>query len=319
MALSGQFVISLDFELLWGVRDHADKTSYGKNVLGARQAVPQMLALFAQNGIRATWATVGFLFCETRDELFEMSPPEDRRPRYANPVLSNYSYFPEVGRNEAEDPYFFAASLIDKIAQMPGQEVATHTFSHFYALEAGATTDAFAADLEAARSVAAQRGISLHSIVFPRNQYKKDYLDICRAAGLSAWRGNPSSWAYRATDGQGQTLARRGLRLIDAYSGILGAQTYTPEKGEFRNVPASQFLRPRAGRLAAAHPAHIATVLRGMTRAAKTGRGYHLWWHPHNFGVNTSENMAALSEIIAHFQRLQGEYGMMSSSMGDQI
>ena len=103
--MSGQFVISLDFELLWGVRDHADRTSYSNNVLGAREAVPQMLEVFAQNSIYATWATVGFLFCETRDELIEMSPPEDLRPRYNNPALSNYSYFPEVGRNEAEDPF----------------------------------------------------------------------------------------------------------------------------------------------------------------------------------------------------------------------
>ena len=69
--MSGQFVISLDFELLWGVRDHADRTSYGKNVLGARDAVPQMLEIFAQNSIRATWATVGFLFCETRGRAGE--------------------------------------------------------------------------------------------------------------------------------------------------------------------------------------------------------------------------------------------------------
>jgi len=34
--VSSQFVISLDFELLRGVRDHADRRSYGDNVLGAR-------------------------------------------------------------------------------------------------------------------------------------------------------------------------------------------------------------------------------------------------------------------------------------------
>ena len=27
--MSGQFIISLDFELLWGVRDHADRQTYG--------------------------------------------------------------------------------------------------------------------------------------------------------------------------------------------------------------------------------------------------------------------------------------------------
>ena len=50
----GRFVISLDFELLWGVRDHCDRQSYGANVLGARQAIPRMLDLFAETDVRAT-------------------------------------------------------------------------------------------------------------------------------------------------------------------------------------------------------------------------------------------------------------------------
>jgi hypothetical protein len=117
--MNGQFVISLDFELLWGVRDHADRDSYGKNVLGARDAVPKMLELFAENGIRATWATVGFLFCESKEELLASLPCE--QPNYSNPRLSNFSYIDEVGRDERSDPYYFAPSLISAIHQTPGQ------------------------------------------------------------------------------------------------------------------------------------------------------------------------------------------------------
>ena len=65
----GNFVISLDFELMWGVRDHATRESYGRNVLGGRQAVAAMLDLFHKRGISATWATVGALLCESKDEL----------------------------------------------------------------------------------------------------------------------------------------------------------------------------------------------------------------------------------------------------------
>ena len=226
--MSSEFVISLDLELLWGVRDHADRNSYGLNVMGARKAVPQILELFAQNDIRATWATVGFLFCETRDELIAASPPDELRPRYANPALSNYNYFSEVGRNEADDPYYFAASLIDMIVNTPGQEIATHTFSHFYPLEPGATEAAFAADLEAASAIAMRRGIKLRSIVFPRNQYGAEHMDICQAAGVTAWRGNPHSWAYRPTDGAGNTLVRRGLRLLDGFVAQIGLRSYFP-------------------------------------------------------------------------------------------
>lgn len=316
--LSGHFIISLDFELLWGLRDHANRNSYGKNVLGARLAIPRMLDLFANNDIRATWATVGLLFCESRDEMIEMSPPPELRPRYLNTKLSNYTYFSELGKNEVEDPYYYAASIVDQISKTPGQEIATHTFSHFYPLEPGATLQAFEADLEATQAVARRRSIKIRSIVFPRNQYGDEHVAACRKVGIVNWRGNPSGWAYKPTTGNSQTLARRGLRLIDAHTGVLGTQTFRDDPSEFRNVPASHFLRPCAGKLAMAHPAHIAMVMRSMTHAAKTGRGYHLWWHPHNFGVNLVENIASISKVIAHFKRLEIKYGMISRNMGDQ-
>jgi len=54
-----------------------------------------------------------------------------------------------------------------------------------------------------------------------------------------------------------------------------------------------------------------------MTRAARDGRTYHLWWHPHNFGRNIDANMARLDRIIAHFRSLRDKYGMESATMSD--
>jgi hypothetical protein len=61
---SGILVISLDFELYWGVRDVFALEEYASNLLGVRKVVPAVLQLFDQYGIHATWATVGFLFSE---------------------------------------------------------------------------------------------------------------------------------------------------------------------------------------------------------------------------------------------------------------
>jgi len=313
--MSGQFVISLDFELLWGVRDHSDKQAYGKNVLGARDAVPRMLELFAARDIRATWATVGFLFCETKDELMASLPAE--RPAYTNPRLSNYTYLDEVGKDERSDPYYFAASLVDAICKTPGQELGTHTMSHYYCLEDGQTLTAFEADLAAAKALADLRSASLKSIVFPRNQFTAAHLEVCARQGITHYRGNPDGWAYRAAKGSEQTPAKRALRLIDAYSGVLGAQTFVPSRHGLVDVPASRFLRPCAGKLAAFHPLHLSAIKRGMTEAAKAGRGYHLWWHPHNFGRNLDANMDGLRLIIDHFAVLRDRHGMTSVAMGD--
>lgn len=319
--MSGQLVISLDFELLWGMRDHADRGSYGANVLGAREAVLRMLDLFTAHGIRATWATVGFLFCESRDELIESLPKE--RPCYENPTLSNYTYLDEVGPNEAADPYYFAPSLIDRIAKTPGQEIGTHTLSHYYCLEDGQSLSAFEADLQVAIRLAERRGIELKSIVFPRNQFARAHLEVCARAGLTCYRGNPAGWAYRAGKGAEQTPLRRAMRLGDAYTGMLGAQNFPadalPLPGLPASVPASRFLRPCAGRLAAFHSLHLRTIKRGMTRAAETGTGYHLWWHPHNFGLALEANMAGLEQIVRHYAQLKNTHGFASRTMVEMV
>jgi peptidoglycan/xylan/chitin deacetylase (PgdA/CDA1 family) len=239
--VNGQFVISLDFELLWGLRDHADRQSYGANILGAREAVPRMLDLFAENDIHATWATVGFLFCDNKEELIECAP--ELLPEYENKALSNYAYFNEVGPNETADPYYFAPSLIENIKKAPFQEIGTHTLSHYYCLEDGQTSESFEADLRAAQRLAVRKGITLRSIVFPRNQFAPEHLDICRRLGIAAYRGNPAAWAYRAAKGSEQTALRRAMRLADAYTGLLGAQTFKRSGGVPANVPASRFLR----------------------------------------------------------------------------
>lgn len=308
----GEFVLSLDFELLWGMRDHATRGSYGANILGGRAAIPAMLERFERHGVQATWATVGALFCASREELLDALPPEELRPRYTRAALSNYSYLDEIGTDEASDPYYFGASLIDQIARCPGQEIATHTMSHFYCLEEGASLEAFAADLDAACAVAARRGVTLRSIVFPRNQYGDGHLEVIWQRGIRRYRGNPGAWAYRPAAGAGQTLPRRLLRLVDAHTGLLGPHLYEPG-GD--NVPASHFLRPRARRLAALHDSHLAMIERAMTRAAHACRGFHLWWHPHNFGADPAINLAGLDRILAHFTRLRDGYGMVSQTM----
>jgi len=311
---SPAFVISLDFELIWGVRDHSTRASYGANILGVRQAIPRVLDLFESYGIQATWATVGFLFAENYDELLHYLPPEDLRPAYNDVRLSNYSYLNEVGKNEADDPYAFAASLITRIAEAPGQEIATHTMSHYYCLEPGQSEGSFRADLAAAKAIALARGINIGSLVFPRNQYSDRHLALSAEAGIGVFRGNSRGAAYRASPGSEQGSLRRIQRLLDAYTGILGDQVCDiRHHAGLANVPASLFLRPSIGRL---HSLHIRQIKKQMSKAARSGRVFHLWWHPHNFGVNLEDNLAGLRAILAHFTRLRSEFGMQSLTMG---
>jgi hypothetical protein len=42
---------------------------------------------------------------------------------------------------------------------------------------------------------------------------------------------------------------------------------------------------------------------------------YHLWWHPHNFGIHQEENFLFLEKILQHYRQLQQEYQFQSITM----
>ena len=52
-----------------------------------------------------------------------------------------------------------------------------------------------------------------------------------------------------------------------------------------------------------------------MAHAAKQGEVFHLWWHPHNFGAHTEENLMTLRLICKHYEHLHNKYGMESIFM----
>ena len=49
--------------------------------------------------------------------------------------------------------------------------------------------------------------------------------------------------------------------------------------------------------------------------AAKHGLTYHLWWHPHNLGVETEKHLQQLEEIFRYYAELKETYGMQSLNM----
>jgi peptidoglycan/xylan/chitin deacetylase (PgdA/CDA1 family) len=320
VSTAGTFTISLDFELYWGVHDQRSLTAYAPNLLGARDAIPRMLELFDRYGVHCTWATVGLLFFDRKAELMEYLP--EARPRYANPALSPYPRIGQIGPNERQDPYHYGLSLIEQIRDCPGQEIGTHTFSHYYCLEPGETEDGqteatFRADLLAARRAAERLGITPRSLVFPRNQYRHDYLEACRAAGLEVVRGNHPAWWFRAESRGSEGLFKRACRMSDDYLPLSREDCPHPEAldDHLIDVRGSRFLRPPSRRLRPFEPLRLHRITAGLSRAAKSGAIYHLWWHPHNFGTDPEYSLMFLERVLKHFQHLTQTHGMRSDGM----
>ena len=313
-SLPGALVISLDFELRWGVRQRAAKGAYMANLLGERDAAAGMLALFQEFDTAATWATVGFLFAESRQELQRFSPVQ--RPKYADPGLSPYGDL--IGEGERDDPLNYAPSLIALIRRTPRQEIATHTFSHYYCTEPGQHEGAFEADLAAARAIAEARGLQFQSIVFPRNQHNPRYDHILLAQGITTYRGSPPSWpVWKRRFGPAGT---RVARLVDAYGDLAESTTpwsAVPQPNGLCDVRASCFLRPYDPRLRHLEGLRLQRLRRAIRGAAVRGELLHLWWHPHNFGTYTAENLAFLRRVLEEFAECRARLAMQSLSMAD--
>ncbi|NJN83504.1 MAG: polysaccharide deacetylase family protein [Caldilineaceae bacterium] len=314
----GALVISLDFELFWGMFDVANLDRYRENILGARAMVPTLLDLFERRQIHATWATVGFLFFESRVQLLQHLPTI--QPNYDNAAFSPYRHLETVGDGEEDDPFHYAPSLIAQLLACPHQEVATHTFSHYYCLERGQGVEAFREDLTAAIRTAEQWNVRLESLVFPRNQFNADYLSICRELGIRSYRGTEHSWIYQARSVQEEHLLRRGLRLTDAYLNLTAHNVYSWESMAQTvpfNIPSSRFLRPYSRKLQMLEPLRLRRIKNDLTFAAQHGLIYHLWWHPHNFGSDSDANLGFLRAILDHQVELRQRYGMLSLSMAE--
>lgn len=314
----GKFIISLDFELMWGIRDIVTIDMYGQHIVGVHEAIPKMLACFQRHDIKATFATVGMLFYETKESLLQNLPK--KKPNYKIANLSPYGDYihRKVGNDYKTDPYHFAPELIRMIQNTPGQEIGTHTFSHYYCLEQWQTVDDFRDDLQAAMAAAKKNGISITSIVFPRNQFNTNYLEVCKEAGIITYRNNEESWLYNARSGEKENLLRRAFRLVDAYINLTGYHCYTEEYmlAKFPvNIPSSRFLRPFISRLEFLDWLRLRRIKKSMTHAAKNNLMYHLWWHPHNFGINQLENFAFLEEILVHYRYLHEKYAFKSYTM----
>ncbi|MCL2658910.1 MAG: polysaccharide deacetylase family protein [Acidobacteriaceae bacterium] len=310
----GGFVVSLDFELHWGVRDHLTIGQYRDNLLGVRKAIPAMLELFVRYGIHATWATVGFLFLQNRDELMDSLPEE--LPVYCDTRLDPYAALSELGWDEEEDPFHYAPSLIQKILTCEGQEIGTHTFSHYYPLAEGPTLESFRSDLESAKNVAHRYGITLKSIVFPRNQVSQLHLQVCSECGLIAYRGTGNDpWICKENDSYA-----RFMRLADSCLYLGSSRCMTPYRDPIYtivDVPQSRFLRPWSSAQRVLAPMQLKRILASMDAAAKNNRIFHLWWHPHNFGVHLEKNMTVLTHIANHYLYLHEKMRWPSLTMSE--
>lgn len=138
--------------------------------------------------------------------------------------------------------------------------------------------------------------------------------------GIITYRAGEASWIYQPQIGNSEPRLRRAFRLADGYINISGYHCYSDKylKQSFPiNIPSSRFLRPYSPKLKFLDGLRLRRIKKAMTHAAKNNLTYHLWWHPHNSGINQDENFSFLSSILAHYKQLAATCNFRSITMTD--
>jgi peptidoglycan/xylan/chitin deacetylase (PgdA/CDA1 family) len=313
----GAFVISLDHEQYWGVRDVMSIEQARPLMTNTKRYIPQLLNLFEDHHIHATWAIVGMLFFDNKEELIQNFPKSI--PKYQNDKYNPYNNIGFIGENEDEDPLHFGLESVNAIKNTKYQEIGTHTFSHYYCCEEGPCLEDFEEDLKLALAIGQKRGVEIRSIILPRNQITDAHLTICKKVNLVGYRGNPEHPLYQQGAEEDYGMSKKIQRILDLYINYTGFKTSSPQihtLSKMVNIPASQFFYWYL------HPWDIAIknlkirrIKKAMEYAAKNHQIYHLWWHPHNWGFNTDKNLSILKEILQYYLELHDRYNFQSMNM----
>jgi peptidoglycan/xylan/chitin deacetylase (PgdA/CDA1 family) len=275
--MPGSLCISIDLELAWGIWDKPAAEYHERCAARETMIVERLLALFERAQVGATWAVVGRLL--ELDATAAASTPHGER-------------------------IWYAPELVRKIAASPLQEVGSHSHAHVYFGETA--RESLRADLAAARAIHERHGLPFKSFVFPRNQVA--HTDLLREAGLRVFRSVDRGWftTVRSRIGAG---AGRLANLVDKALPI-PPTTVEPidHGGGLVELPSSMLLLARNGLRRVIHPAALVAKARlGLEAARRTGRIFHLWFHPSNFYYDTERQLATLGRIVDHAARLRDQ------------
>lgn len=175
------FVMSLDFELAWGVvnDDKSILSVLKRRESSCRTSIFSLLNALERYDVPCTWATVGHLFlshCE-KDETF----PHKDMPRFKDSWFSQ-----DPCSNLARDPLFYGKDIVERImSSTVKHEIGYHSFSHVNFAECSRRVAR--AEMEASREIGKDFGIEFKSFVFPRNEV--GHIDLLKEFGFRIYRG----------------------------------------------------------------------------------------------------------------------------------
>jgi peptidoglycan/xylan/chitin deacetylase (PgdA/CDA1 family) len=287
------FTLTFDTELIWGSFDHVPAERFARLYPDIRETIDSVLRLLGRYEVPATWAVLGHLFLsECRRDGSGIAHPELVRPHQSWRPGDWYAEDPCTDRGR--DPLWYGDDILDALqaARIP-QEIGCHSFSHILYGDPALTREAVDADLQACVDLAAKRGITLRSFVFPRNS--EGHHEALSAHGFRAYRGADPTWHARLP----APLGRAGHLIDQVIAFPPPASKPTETLPGLWNIPGSCLLIHRTGaRRIIPMASRIRKARAGLRRAEATGGVFHLWTHPFNLANDPRFMIATLDAIV---------------------
>ncbi len=195
------------------------------------------------------------------------------------------------------DPGWYGRDIVRMIKKYPRQEIACHSFSHVIFGDPGCNKETAKSEIRACVALAKKEGIQLTSFIFPRNSVA--HLPVLKKFGFTAYRGIETN-PFRRT---------KLAKLLTLFS-LLSPPVHSPINNEgLLNIPASMyFLSSRGLRRFIPNRLIVAAAKRGIDRAVKEGKIFHLWTHPEDLVGTSGGRIKSLKEVLSYatmYRKLQ--------------
>jgi hypothetical protein len=270
-------VISIDFELDWGYSIDKEPLETSEVLEGLNK----LINLFEKHQVKTTWAIVG--------KLFENG--KDNSKRQSNWILKN---------------------LIDNKLV----EIGSHTYSHIFCEEV--PIDVFEKDLTIMNGIYDSNKIRFKSIIFPRNQFNDDNIKELKNNNYTHFRSVLDKW-YLKTDKFSNeiTIKRYLIRFFELIP--LKRDVLINNFGGLISVSDSRFLRFFTtnifGKIIT--PIYLRILKFEMKKSIKRGGLYHIWFHPHNI-IKKPNGFKQLDMFLTYYnERLRTEKSISSYKLSE--
>lgn len=280
MTEAGQFILSFDFELGWGVvesgtwRERENAGVYEQ----LREVIYRLLARMDRLAIPVTWAAVGGMVAGRSDGEFDHLPP-DLREKYLAFVA------------EAQDPTVKAHDLFDMIlgADAPHQ-IASHSYSHARFSYPAYSLDGKTRDVALSKRAIERIAGPIDAFVYPIN-HSTDFEPLA-ANGFRVARVSPKEPRFAKV----RPLNKAYYRTVAPPPMVT---VEMDETGIEKHFGSMLFLWPD-GRFSELRKTFvISRAHQGLRRAARTGGTFHTWLHPFDLANTPGAEDALLGLLEA--------------------